>query len=346
MAGLDVTLTVTLDLPWIDDLAARLAGRPVAVLADLLVYYERGTRARTTLPGTPVHDALAVARVTHPHLVAGVRRPVQVVTDGPTRGMTLVDRRPARHPDPPNALVIEWADAAGLRDLIAATLDADLSGHLRSPPMGAPLEGIRVVEVGLLVQGPQAAATLAEWGADVVKVELPGFGDQSRWLPSSRTEPRSGYFHGCNRGKRSITLDLRRPEGAEVFLRLVERADVVISNFKPGTMEEWGVGYEAAAAAQPAGRLRHRLDVRHPWSRRRPGGRRPRRPGRRRAHQHDRRRPPGPDPGRLHAGRPHRRPEPRRRRPRRAASPAPAPVAASTWRRRCSAARCGPRPAS
>ena len=117
--------------------------------------------------------------------------------------------------------------------------------------MGAPLEGIRVVEVGLLVQGPQAAATLAEWGADVVKVELPGFGDQSRWLPSSRTEKRSGYFHACNRGKRSITLDLRRPEGAEVFLRLVERADVVISNFKPGTMEEWGVGYEAAAARNP-----------------------------------------------------------------------------------------------
>jgi purine nucleosidase len=124
MAGLDVTLTVTLDRPWIDDLAARLAGRQVAVLADLLAYYERGTRARTTLPGTPVHDALAVVRITHPHLVAGVRRPVQIVTEGPARGMTLVDRRPSRRPDPPNARVLEWADAAGLRDLIAATLDA------------------------------------------------------------------------------------------------------------------------------------------------------------------------------------------------------------------------------
>ena len=124
MAGLDVTLTVTLDRLWIDDLAARLAGRPVAVLADLLAYYERGTRARTTLAGTPVHDALAVVRVTHPHLVAGTRRPVQVVTEGPTRGMTLVDRRPARRPEPANALVLEWADAAGLRELVADTLDA------------------------------------------------------------------------------------------------------------------------------------------------------------------------------------------------------------------------------
>ena len=114
-----------------------------------------------------------------------------------------------------------------------------------------PLEGIEVVEVGLLVQGPQAAATLGEWGADVVKVELPGFGDQSRWLPSSPTETRSGYFVACNRGKRSITLDLRRPVGAEVFLRLAARADVVISNFKPGTMDGWGVGYEAVAARNP-----------------------------------------------------------------------------------------------
>jgi crotonobetainyl-CoA:carnitine CoA-transferase CaiB-like acyl-CoA transferase len=120
------------------------------------------------------------------------------------------------------------------------------------PSSGPPLEGINVVEVGLLVQGPQAAATLGEWGADVVKVELPGFGDQSRWLPSSPTEQRSGYFHACNRGKRSITLDLRRPEGAEVFLRLCTWADIVISNFKPGTMDGWGLGYEAVAARNPA----------------------------------------------------------------------------------------------
>ena len=114
--------------------------------------------------------------------------------------------------------------------------------------MAGALDGIKVVEAGLLVQGPQAAATLGEWGADVVKVELPGFGDQARWLPVQRGDARSAYFTACNRGKRSITVDLRRPEGREVFLRLAAWADVVITNFKPGTMDAWGLGYDDIAA--------------------------------------------------------------------------------------------------
>jgi crotonobetainyl-CoA:carnitine CoA-transferase CaiB-like acyl-CoA transferase len=116
--------------------------------------------------------------------------------------------------------------------------------------MGA-LDGIKVIEAGLLVQGPQAAATLGEWGADVVKVELPGFGDQSRWLPVQPGDARSAYFIGCNRGKRSVTVDLRTPDGREVFLRLAEWADVVITNFAPGTMDGWGLGYEDVAARNP-----------------------------------------------------------------------------------------------
>jgi CoA:oxalate CoA-transferase len=110
-----------------------------------------------------------------------------------------------------------------------------------------PLDGVRVLEAGLLVQGPQAALTMQEWGADVVKIELPGFGDQSRWLPIARDDRRSAFFTAYNRGKRSVTIDLRVPQGREVFLRLVEDADVVITNFKPGTMEEWGLGYAEAA---------------------------------------------------------------------------------------------------
>ena len=110
--------------------------------------------------------------------------------------------------------------------------------------MAGALEGVKVVEAGLLVQGPQASATLGEWGADVIKVELPGFGDQARWLPVQRGDNRSAYFTACNRGKRSITVDLRRPEGREVFLRLAEWADVIITNFKPGTMDGWGLGYD------------------------------------------------------------------------------------------------------
>ena len=100
-----------------------------------------------------------------------------------------------------------------------------------------PLDGVRVLEAGLLVQGPQASLTMQEWGADVIKIELPGFGDQARWLPLARGDRRSAFFTAYNRGKRSMTIDLRVPKGRDVFLRLVEQADVVITNFKPGTME-------------------------------------------------------------------------------------------------------------
>src|SRR4051794_5413132 len=120
----------------------------------------------------------------------------------------------------------------------------------RTPAVGA-LDGLKVVEAGLLVQGPQAAATLGEWGADVVKVELPGVGDQSRWLPVQPGDARSAYFIGCNRGKRSVTVDLRVPDGRDVFLRLAEWADVIITNFAPGTMEGWGLGYDDVAARNP-----------------------------------------------------------------------------------------------
>jgi CoA:oxalate CoA-transferase len=111
-----------------------------------------------------------------------------------------------------------------------------------------PLDGVRVLEAGLLVQGPQASLTMQEWGADVIKIELPGFGDQARWLPLARGDRRSAFFTAYNRGKRSMTIDLRVPKGRAVFLRLVEHADVVITNFKPGTMEAWGLGYTDAAA--------------------------------------------------------------------------------------------------
>ena len=117
--------------------------------------------------------------------------------------------------------------------------------------MSGPLQGIRVLDVGLLVQAPQAAALLSDMGADVIKVELPGFGDQARFIPLSLEDFRSAYFTACNRGKRSLTLDLRTPAGAAVFGRLAETADVVVSNFKPGTMESWGLGYEDLAEHNP-----------------------------------------------------------------------------------------------
>ena len=116
--------------------------------------------------------------------------------------------------------------------------------------MGA-LDGLRVVDLGVLVQAPQAAATLGDLGAEVIKVELPLFGDQSRWLPSTPTDGRSSFFAACNRGKRSVTIDLHAPAGREVFLRLIETADVLLSNFSPGTLEGWDLGFEVLAARNP-----------------------------------------------------------------------------------------------
>ena len=116
--------------------------------------------------------------------------------------------------------------------------------------MGA-LTGIRVIDVGLLVQGPQAGQTLADLGAEVIKVELPVMGDMARWIPISMEDLRTPYFEACNRGKRSITIDLRYKEGAEIFRKLVDSADVLLANFKPGTLEAWGLGYDELSESNP-----------------------------------------------------------------------------------------------
>ena len=120
-----------------------------------------------------------------------------------------------------------------------------------SDTQSGPLKGVTVLDIGLLVQGPQAAAAMQDMGADVIKVELPGMGDHARWIFCATDDPRSAYFTAVNRGKRGMTIDLRKPEGVEVFLRLVDRADVLISNFKPGTLEEWGLGFDVLSARNP-----------------------------------------------------------------------------------------------
>lgn len=123
MLGLHVTHTVTLDRPWIDQLRSELVDTTNEVFADLLDYYEAAQRTETTLAGAAIHDALAVVRISHPHLLAGLPRPVEVaLAAGPTRGMTVVDQRPSRVPDRPNALVIDWADADAVRHLIRNAL--------------------------------------------------------------------------------------------------------------------------------------------------------------------------------------------------------------------------------
>ena len=116
--------------------------------------------------------------------------------------------------------------------------------------MGA-LDGMKVLDLSIIVQGPQAAAMLHDLGADVVKVELPGVGDLARWIHLAPDDPRSGFFEACNRGKRSVTLDLRTPGGREACLRLAAGADVLIANFVPGTLEQWGLSYEEVSAVNP-----------------------------------------------------------------------------------------------
>ncbi len=123
MLGLNVTQQVIFDRIWIDELASATAGTPRAVFSELLAHYDLRQRSMTSLAGAAIHDALAVLRVTHPHLLGGVRRHGQVVVaEGPTRGMTLIDRRPRRTVDDANVEVVEWADAAAIRQVIFATL--------------------------------------------------------------------------------------------------------------------------------------------------------------------------------------------------------------------------------
>jgi alpha-methylacyl-CoA racemase len=117
--------------------------------------------------------------------------------------------------------------------------------------MGAlPLEGFRVLDLSRLLPGPYATLVLADMGADVVKLEDPAGGDYLRWMPPMAGR-QSGWFHALNRNKRSLALDLRRPEGPGVLLRLARRFDVVVESFRPGVMDRLGVGFEALSRENP-----------------------------------------------------------------------------------------------
>ncbi len=117
--------------------------------------------------------------------------------------------------------------------------------------MVSALDGIKVLDLSILVQGPQAAQMLHDLGADVIKVELPVAGDLARHIVISPDDRRSGVWEACNRGKRSITLDLRQPGGKTALRRLVEQSDILIHNFVPGTMELWDLSYESLRAINP-----------------------------------------------------------------------------------------------
>lgn len=115
-----------------------------------------------------------------------------------------------------------------------------------------PLSGIRVIDVGNFLAGPYAASILAEFGAEVLKVEHPIAGDPMRRFgtPTKRHDATLAWLSE-GRNRKSVTIDLRQKEGVALFLKLVAKSDVLIENFRPGTMEEWGLGWADVSAVNP-----------------------------------------------------------------------------------------------
>lgn len=116
------------------------------------------------------------------------------------------------------------------------------------PPL--PLQGVKVIELGTLIAGPFCARVLAEFGAEVIKIEAPEGGDQIRqWR--KMYEGTSLWWYVQSRNKKSLTLNLRAPEGQEVVRKLAAAADIVVENFRPGALEKWGLGWQQLSAINP-----------------------------------------------------------------------------------------------
>ncbi|MFE7547186.1 CaiB/BaiF CoA transferase family protein [Streptomyces gardneri] len=127
---------------------------------------------------------------------------------------------------------------------------ADQEGTPDASPKGA-LEGIVVADFGRVLAGPYMTMLLADLGADVIKIERPGSGDDTRAWGPPFAGGEATYFLGVNRNKRSVSLDLTDPEDLATARAIVDRADVLVENFRPGTMEKLGLGYEDVRASNP-----------------------------------------------------------------------------------------------
>ena len=113
-----------------------------------------------------------------------------------------------------------------------------------------PLQGVKVIELGTLIAGPFCARLMAEFGAEVIKIESPAGGDPLRkWRKLH--EGTSLWWYAQARNKKSVTLDLKQPEAQEIVRKLVKDADVVVENFRPGAMEKWGLGWDALSKLNP-----------------------------------------------------------------------------------------------
>jgi formyl-CoA transferase len=121
---------------------------------------------------------------------------------------------------------------------------------MRSPPDG-PLTGVKVVELGTLIAGPLCTRMLADFGAEVVKIEAPEGGDQLRQWRKLH-EGTSLWWYVQARNKKSVTVNLRAPEGQEIVRRVVADADIVVENFRPGALEKWNLGWPQLSVVNPA----------------------------------------------------------------------------------------------
>jgi len=119
-----------------------------------------------------------------------------------------------------------------------------------SNPWAGPLAGVRVLDFTRVLAGPAASLALADLGAEVFKIEPPGTGDETRSFPPIR-DGESHYYLAINRGKKSLVVDLKSPEGVALIKDLAARCDVVVENYRPGVMDRLGLGYEALSAVNP-----------------------------------------------------------------------------------------------
>ena len=118
--------------------------------------------------------------------------------------------------------------------------------------MAGALEGTRVLDLSRVLAGPYCTMFLGDLGADVIKVERPGVGDETRsWGPPFAAPGESAYFLCTNRNKRSVTVNLKAPEGVEIIKQLAAKSDVMLENFPPGTTEKLGINYEIIREVNP-----------------------------------------------------------------------------------------------
>ncbi len=119
-----------------------------------------------------------------------------------------------------------------------------------TPAWTGPLAGVRVLDFTRVLAGPAASLALADMGAEVIKIEPPGTGDETRTFPPTR-DGESHYYLSVNRGKKSIVIDLKSPAGVALVKDLAAKCDIVVENYRPGVMDRLGLGYEALSAANP-----------------------------------------------------------------------------------------------